>query len=179
MSLVVVHGGDIMRSPASTLVCPVNAMGVMGAGLASEMSLRVPGLRAAYRDACRRRQIHLGGIWLFEGRSLSQQRVLCAATKHHWEDASQLSAIDSILREFLRVEERLGLHSVAWPLLGAGLFPAVVVAPRMRRALLLAKGAHYLYLPFNFPHTEAWQERRPKPKPSTSGAHAAVQEDLF
>ena len=56
--------GDLLASPAQTLVNPVNTVGVMGAGLALAFAQAYPAILRPYEDACRTGALAIGRPWL-------------------------------------------------------------------------------------------------------------------
>lgn len=60
---VVDKTGDILEDRCDVLVCPVNAMGTMGGGLASELRERYPRSASAYQTAARARMLKPGQIY--------------------------------------------------------------------------------------------------------------------
>jgi len=115
---------DILTSPASTLVCPVNTVGVMGAGLAKQFSIVYPKLVSLYARACHRGDLQIGQLWTWHSRAKS---ILCFPTKSHWRHPSRIEYIVSGLRMF-RHRYRDYLHTpyisdphIAFPCLGCGL----------------------------------------------------------
>ena len=110
-----IDDGDMLKDAANVLVCPVNRLGVMGAGLAKAFALRFPHASRSYRAAC-------GEGW-YTGRVIvgyeDDKTILFAATKHDWRQPSKLEWIvetaDQIVEE---VEED---DVVACPALGCGL----------------------------------------------------------
>ena len=56
--------GDLLASPAQTLVNPVNTVGVMGAGLALAIAQAYPTILRPYGDACRTGALAIGRPWL-------------------------------------------------------------------------------------------------------------------
>jgi len=105
---------DIFRSPAQTLVVPVNKVGVMGNGLALAFKQRVPGLFDAYRKQCGEWE---GRLFLYEG---VEKNYLCFATKDDWRYPSQLEMIAEGMVEFSTTYKELGITSVAFPGIGCG-----------------------------------------------------------
>lgn len=118
--------GSIFDSGADILVCPVNCVGVMGAGLAREFAKRFPGIERQYKSIC------CTG-WIRDYRTLivqpvqeasePSQWVALLATKDDWRDPSQPMLVYSglaALAERLLTFEKVNA-SVAIPALGCGL----------------------------------------------------------
>jgi len=62
-----VHG-DIFTSDAEAIVNTVNCVGAMGKGIALEFKKRYPDLYAAYREACARKEIQPGHVWIYQAK---------------------------------------------------------------------------------------------------------------
>jgi O-acetyl-ADP-ribose deacetylase (regulator of RNase III) len=106
---------DIFHSPATTLVVPVNKVGVMGNGLALAFKNRVDGLFDAHQSYC------FDGwesrLFLYEDKTRS---YLCFATKNHWKRPSKIEYIEEGMVEFVTSYKELGIRSVAFPAIGCG-----------------------------------------------------------
>jgi O-acetyl-ADP-ribose deacetylase (regulator of RNase III) len=128
--------GDIFRSECEALVCPVNVVGVMGAGLALAVAKRWPLLVPAYQAACQTRRLRIGAIWTFPVRT-GPRLVVCFPTKGDWRKPSRMEFIDAGLLSLVEMIARDGIESIAMPALGCGLggLPWREVEPRIVRAL--------------------------------------------
>lgn len=116
MSVQLVRG-DIFRDTADALVCPVNVVGTMGAGLARKFAERFPMMLPEYQRACRDRTLTVEQVLVWRGPRV----VVCLATKADWRDPSRLSYVVQGLASLGEVIQREGWASVAVPALGAGL----------------------------------------------------------
>lgn len=112
--------GDIFKSNAQTLVCPVNTVGTMGAGLAWAFKQRFVGLEKAYKRACQIRVFRREGFLVFTPEDKYLPRVLCLPTKAHWSRPSKLEWIDHGLYLIARDWKEAGLTSLAIPAIGCG-----------------------------------------------------------
>lgn len=117
--------GDLFSSPRQTLVCPVNVVGVMGAGLARTFAERYPAVLEEYRrlfPVLSLRRINprygmrLATVPLEDGR-----QCLLFPTKLHWKDPSPLPLIASNLALLARQYRELNIQSLAMPAIGCGL----------------------------------------------------------
>lgn len=124
MSNIQYKHGDIFQSTAQTLVCPVNVVGVMGAGLAKRFKERAPKMFAEYQWLCQSGLISIGHPVLWEG---NKRNILLFPTKQHWRDNSQL---EYIVAGFEMLNSRTvsrptwqdwDITSIAFPKLGCGL----------------------------------------------------------
>ena len=109
---------DIFQAGSQVLVCPVNCVGVMGAGLAKSMSKRVPGLEGAYRRALQAGSLGLGKPWMYSDHGWN---ILCFATKDHWRNESDIDWIRSGLAYIKQHYVDLGIRSMAISPIGCGL----------------------------------------------------------
>ncbi|MGB3674332.1 MAG: macro domain-containing protein [Candidatus Nanopelagicales bacterium] len=113
--------GDLLGADTDALINTVNTVGVMGKGIALQFKRRYPELFAAYQKACRRGEVQIGRMWVFETGQLGGPRyIVNFPTKQHWRSPSQLSYIDAGLLDLVQVIKDLGITSIAVPPLGAG-----------------------------------------------------------
>jgi len=109
--------GDIFSSPARVIVNTVNTVGVMGKGIALEYKERYPEMYLAYREACEKKQFHIGKLMLYYA---PDHWVLLFPTKEHWRNPSKVEYIEAGLEEFVNTYTEKGITSVAFPKLGCG-----------------------------------------------------------
>lgn len=129
--MIVVGTGSIFDSTAQILVCPVNAVGAMGAGLARAFARQIPDLEVRYKGACRDGMLRPGtcyfaGIpgppWIVG--EPHEVVVACLATKDHWREPSRMTLVLGGLASLMFGIEQLDPPpevSVAIPALGCGL----------------------------------------------------------
>lgn len=114
--------GDIFASRAEALVNPVNAVGVMGKGLALAFRQRYPEIYPAYQEACRRGLLRVGRVQVFRrSREGFPRYIINFPTKRHWREPSRLEYIEAGLEDLVGKVLALGIRSLAVPALGAGL----------------------------------------------------------
>lgn len=113
--MITTKHGSIFDSTAAVLVCPVNCVGVMGAGLAKEFKRRWPEACKWYFANCNRKQLRPGGqVWTFE-----EKIIVFSATKDHWRLPSHIDWVEKCLTKIARLS--IGLDkSIAIPQLGCG-----------------------------------------------------------
>jgi hypothetical protein len=104
-----VHG-DIFTSDAEAIVNTVNCLGAMGKGIALECKKRYPDLYAAYWQACTRKEIQLGHVWVYQAKD---RIIFNAAVKDDWRDASRIGWVESCLKELIE-KCRSRLHCPGW-----------------------------------------------------------------
>ncbi len=110
--------GDILQSGAQALVNPVNCMGVMGAGLASQFRRAFPEDFRVYRAACKAREVRAGKMFVTSG---DGRHIVHFPTKVHWENPSELVWIEQGLADLVGVIHVMDIRSIAIPPLGCGL----------------------------------------------------------
>ncbi len=111
--------GDIFTSKCEMLVCPVNCIGIMGAGLARKFASRFPDTERMYKELCKGNLIQVGGnLWVSQH---YPQKILFFPTKDHWKRPSELCYIEDGLKRFTEQLYNMGINSVAFPPLGCGL----------------------------------------------------------
>ncbi len=116
--------GSIFDCKAKALVVPVNAVGVMGAGLAADFNKRFPKQCEAYFKACRAGALKAGGVVSaseFGTVPGGEPELVFAATKAHWKNPSEISWVKTAAAEIVRVARARGLDPIAVPALGCGL----------------------------------------------------------
>ncbi len=115
--------GSIFDSGCTMLVCPVNCVGVMGAGLAKEFKVRYADTRlfAYYQRQCNLGVLKPGGYPMFW---FGRKPYVCLfPTKGHWQRPSDISHIDSSL-DIMRHRMKMwpeATERIAFPMLGCGL----------------------------------------------------------
>jgi O-acetyl-ADP-ribose deacetylase (regulator of RNase III) len=119
--------GDMFASGADSLVCPVNCVGVMGAGLAKVFDKRYPDASRSYKASCSRRSIDPGEavpILSASPERLPEPGPLLyfATTKAHWRDPSKLEWVERCAAALVwRGTGNKNTHrSIAIPALGVG-----------------------------------------------------------
>lgn len=118
---IVYHGfGNILTTKAQTITCPVNTVGVMGAGLARAMRNRIQGLYSFYKSACESGELEIGNCVIYPIPS-SEQKVLLFPSKSHWKEDSVLENIEESLRYLSEVYKTLGITELAMIPVGCGL----------------------------------------------------------
>ena len=110
--------GDIFESTAQVIVNPVNCKGHMGKGLALAFKQRYPEMFTTYQQECRTGELHVGHPALFKA---STPWILNFPTKDHWRDDSRIEYIEEGLAYLAIYYQALGIKSIAFPKLGAGL----------------------------------------------------------
>lgn len=113
--------GDIFKSGADALVCPVNTVGTMGAGLALKFKRKFPWCAGPYGRAVRANKFSVGQVLAIASPGDPDFYVLHIATKTNWQNPSKLSWVSmglDGLADWLRVTS---VQSVAIPAMGSGL----------------------------------------------------------
>jgi O-acetyl-ADP-ribose deacetylase (regulator of RNase III) len=114
--------GSIFDAICDTLVCPVNCVGVMGAGLARAFAQRFPNLAGMHRGLCQQGilTIETPNLVVYHDRA---QSVILLATKKDWRDPSEIAYIEAGLKTLVeRIQSRRwGVGMLAVPALGCGL----------------------------------------------------------
>lgn len=119
MTIVYEGVGNVLTHEAQTLVCTVNCMGAMGAGIALAFKNGCPGLYQAYKEQCNKGLLTVRNVFLYKPKY--GPWVLCLPTKDHWKDPSKLEYIEYNLDNLSKDYEKLGITSLAIPPLGCGL----------------------------------------------------------
>lgn len=112
------YQGDMFDAPADARVNPVNAVGVMGKGLAKQFAHRYPRMLLEYKRACRTGDVRAGRIWTHKIDNLT---IYNACTKDDWRNPSERKWVESCLVELAILARRDGVRVVTVPALGCGL----------------------------------------------------------
>ncbi len=119
--------GNLLNDHGWTQLCPINAVGVMGAGLAKVMRRSHPGLFERYYDvyapispAAWRVGVEARARILTHT-TMPTGKVLLFCSKYHWRDPSPMELIDANLVTLARDWESLGIKQLSMPLPGTGL----------------------------------------------------------
>ena len=113
--------GNLIEAPVEALVNTVNTVGVMGKGIALMFKEAFPENYRAYEEACKRKQVQIGHMFVTENVALGGPRWLINfPTKKHWRQPSKLEWIQEGLKDLRRVIEEKNIHSIALPPLGCG-----------------------------------------------------------
>jgi O-acetyl-ADP-ribose deacetylase (regulator of RNase III) len=113
--------GNLLTADVDALINTVNTVGVMGKGIALQFKRAYPANYEAYRAACRRDEVRLGSMFVFDTAIKGPRRyVINFPTKGHWKENSSLAGVEAGLADLVRVVEELGITSVAIPALGCG-----------------------------------------------------------
>lgn len=110
---------NIFDSDKDMIVCPVNCLGVMGKGLALEFKKAFPDMFEQYRQICKQDLLAIGKLLIWRGKGVNKD-ILCFPTKHYWWRPSKMEYIEQGLEKFVNTYKSKNIHSIAFPLLGAG-----------------------------------------------------------
>ena len=145
--MIEVVEGNILRSQAEWLVCPVNRVGVMGAGLAKAFKLQCEGLFDAYQRACMRGKFTDEDIFFYRPKNMTDKVVACLATKRHWKHPSTLRDIDNGLRNLAVYADTHKPNGVAVPMVGCGLggLDRYAVLGKMTNHFARSETTFYIY----------------------------------
>jgi O-acetyl-ADP-ribose deacetylase (regulator of RNase III) len=115
--------GNILETAAEAVVNPVNCVGVMGRGLALAIRQAYPANYVAYREACARGDVRVGGMFTYDrGATAGNPRyVVNFPTKQDLRRKSRIEWIESGLIALVAEVRRLEITSIAVPALGCGL----------------------------------------------------------
>lgn len=113
--------GNLLDAQVDALVNTVNTVGVMGKGLALQFKRKFPRNFAAYEAACKRGEVEVGRMFVFETGMLGNPRfIINFPTKKHWRSPSKLSYVRDGLRALVHEITARKIGSIALPPLGCG-----------------------------------------------------------
>lgn len=117
MGIRYIERGNIFNDTAQVLVCPTNAGGVMGNGLAYAFRMRVPRFFDRFRVHCKKHAPEKMFPFLFRADGFV---VYCLHTKVRWWNDSSVDIVRDGLLKLLDWCARNNIESVALPALGCG-----------------------------------------------------------
>lgn len=109
--------GNLLDSPAQTLVNTVNCVGVMGKGIALEFKRLYPAMYKEYAAMCERHEVLPGVPYCH---SSSGRQIVNFPTKDHWRAKSRLEDVERGLRLLRENYRDWNITSIAMPPLGCG-----------------------------------------------------------
>lgn len=113
--------GNLLEANTEALINTVNTVGVMGKGIALMFKEAFPENFKAYEEACKRKDVRVGQMFVTERRQLMGPKwIINFPTKKHWRHPSKLDWIEEGLEDLKRVIIENGVRSVAVPPLGSG-----------------------------------------------------------
>ena len=115
--MICLINGDIFESECDVIVCPVNCVHVMGAGLALEFKKRFP---EYYRSYINFGEMHIGDIHFYYEMSINKILV-SLPTKNHWRAPSRYEYVRRGVSSLSAYAKANCWHSIAIPALGCGL----------------------------------------------------------
>lgn len=170
--------GDILKDDSEAIVNTVNCVGVMGRGIALQFKNAWPENFEAYVEACRRKEVQPGRMFVFDTQQLGFPRyIINFPTKRHWRGKSRIEDIESGLQALVDEVLSRGIQSVAVPPLGAGLggLEWDAVRPRIEAALQALPGVRVrVYEPKGAPQADKMHYSREVPV-MTAGRAALVE----
>lgn len=120
--IILIYGGDILKSRMKTIVIPVNCVGVMGKGLALEVSNRLPQyIETRYKNKCKKGYVKPGRP-IYTKLKEEDRIVMLFPTKDHWRKPALIEYINNGLKSLTQYPEnsRKTFESMAFPMLGCG-----------------------------------------------------------
>ena len=113
--------GNLLEARVDALVNTVNTVGVMGKGIALMFKEAFPANFRAYEEACKRKEVRVGHMFVTENRALDGPRWLINfPSKQHWRQPSKFEWIVDGLEDLRRVIEEKKITSIALPPVGCG-----------------------------------------------------------
>ena len=113
--------GNLLDAPVQALVNTVNTVGVMGKGIALMFKDRFPKNMEEYAQACKRKQVQTGKMFVTEtGELMGARWIVNFPTKQNWRYPSKLEWIEAGLQDLRCFIINCHVQSIAIPPLGAG-----------------------------------------------------------
>lgn len=119
--MITYREGNLLEATTEGIVNTVNTVGVMGKGIALMFKEAFPDNFLAYQEACKRKQVQVGHMFITENRVLEGPRwIINFPTKQDWRKPSKLEWVEAGLRDLRRVIQEKRIRSIALPPLGCG-----------------------------------------------------------
>ena len=170
--------GDIFTENVEALVNSVNCVGIMGRGIALQFKNTFPDNFKAYADACQRKEVQPGRMFVFETGLLDHPRyIFNFPTKRHWRGKSRMEDIESGLKALAQEIKERDIRSIAIPPLGSDLggLEWAEVCPRIEEALGALSDLKIVILePGSGPPADRRANRSSNVPPMTAGRAALV-----
>lgn len=116
---------SIFDADVDALVCPVNCVGTMGAGLALEFSRKFKQSASHYHRVCKSKRMCTGKVLTTFAWDPKPEKptlyIIYFATKWDWRNQSEMQWITSGLKDLRSEIESRKIASIAIPALGCGL----------------------------------------------------------
>jgi O-acetyl-ADP-ribose deacetylase (regulator of RNase III) len=113
--------GDPLEQRVDAIVNAVNAVGVMGKGIALQFKRKWPANYKAYEAACKRKEVVSCKMFVFDNGGLVEPKyIINFPTKRHWRQPSRMSDIECGLVDLVFQVKSLKIKSIAIPSLGCG-----------------------------------------------------------
>lgn len=166
--MVEITRGNLIKADVEALVNTVNCVGYMGKGVALQFKKAFPENFKAYEQACKKKQVKPGRMFVFEtGSMLNPKYIINFPTKRHWRGKSRLEDIASGLKALVKEIRERNIRSVAVPPLGCGQggLDWKVVRPMIEEALSELQGVRVLlFEPMGAPEPKDMPVRTQRPK---------------
>src|SRR5437899_11892076 len=96
--------GNLLEAPAEAVVNTVNTVGLMGKGIALMFKESFPENYKRYEDACKKKEVRVGQMFVTENLSLQGPRwIINFPTKQHWRQPTKLEWVVEGLKDLRRV----------------------------------------------------------------------------
>ena len=168
--------GNLLDADVDVLVNTVNTVGVMGKGIALQFKNAFPANFKAYEQACKRKQVVLGKMFVFDNGQLTRPCwIVNFPTKGHWRSRSRIGDLDVGLDDLRTVIVDLKITSIALPPLGCGNggLDWAEVQPLIKDKLQGLDAEVHIYAPAGAPAAAEMQVATPRPS-LTPGKAALV-----
>ncbi len=119
---IIVKKGDLLKEQTDAIINTVNCVGVMGKGIALQFKQKWPENFKAYEKACKEKKIRPGKVFVHELGKLAGKPyyIINFPTKDHWRGKSELSFIESGLKDLIEYIKHHDIRSISIPPLGCG-----------------------------------------------------------
>jgi O-acetyl-ADP-ribose deacetylase (regulator of RNase III) len=141
---------NLLSADVEALVNTVNCVGAAGKGIAVQFREKFPDNYLFYRDACRKKQVKLGKMLVFQTQTGTNPKfIINFPTKWHFQEKSSISSIIAGLEDMVAQVEIYNIRSLALPALGCGYggLDWRDVYPLVSKALSMLPATFYIFEP--------------------------------
>ena len=174
--------GNLLDSPAESLVNTVNTVGVMGKGIALQFKEAFPVNNKIYITACKASQLQPGKLLAVKDHNalLGEKLIINFPTKKHWRHPSKYHYIEDGLQALVVLIQEQQIKSIAIPPLGCGNggLDWVIVKQMIQKYLSPLPILVYVYEP-NAAVKKLLQKEEPKKEIKLTPARAQLLYLLF
>lgn len=118
--MITFESGYIFDFDVDAVIITVNLVGKMGKGIALMSKLEFPENFLLYKDACDKKIIDIGKIFVTKTEKEFPKYVINFPTKKHWRNSSKYEWIEDGMKSLIEWIDNNNIKSIFIPKLGCG-----------------------------------------------------------